>query len=155
MYKCNKFIALVAICVSGMGVRTAQAQRVVYRSGVGIGYASMDRNGSPVITMNRGMCRRNPNLCEFFTAHELGHHRLGHFHRNMSVRQAESEADRYAARHSSAQAVAAAQRFFAGGRGGSRMHGSSQQRYARVSAAQTGRAIGLNRRQRIFYSVGW
>ena len=97
MYKYKGFIVLVAICVSGVESRTAEAQRVIYRSGVGIGYASMDRNGNPMITMSRGMCRRNPDLCEFFKAHELGHHQLGHFHRNISVQQAELEADRYAA----------------------------------------------------------
>jgi len=154
MSKCKWFVVLVAICVSGVWGQTAQAQRVFYRSGIGIGYASVDRNGSPVITMSRGMCRRNPDLCEFFTAHELGHHQLGHFHRNISVQQAEVEADRYAARHSSTQAVAAAQRFFASGRGGSRVHGSSRQRYARVNAAQTGQPINLNSKQQGLYSVG-
>ena len=138
MFECKGLVMLVAICVCGMEAQTAEAQRVFYRSGIGIGYASMDRSGNPKITMSRGMCRRNPDLCEFFTAHEIGHHQLGHFHRNISVQQAESEADRYAARNSSAQAVAAAQRFFAGGRGGSRRHGSSRQRYARVSEARTG-----------------
>ena len=137
MYKYKGFIVLVAICVSGVESRTAEAQRVIYRSGVGIGYASMDRNGNPMITMSRGMCRRNPDLCEFFKAHELGHHQLGHFHRNISVQQAELEADRYAAGHSSADAIAAAKRFFASGRGGSRRHGSSQQRYVRVNDVQT------------------
>ena len=128
---------LVAICICNMEVQTAEAQQVIYRSGARFGYASMDSNGNPVITMNRGMCRRNPDLCEFITAHELGHHQLGHFHRNINVRQAEAEADRYAARHSSAQAVAAAQRFFARGHGGNRKHGSSRQRYVRVSTART------------------
>ena len=129
---------MVAVFVGGFSFQTVEAQRVIYRSGIGIGYASMDRNGNPMITMSRGMCRRNPDLCEFFKAHELGHHQLGHFHRHISVQQAESEADRFAARHSSAQAIAAAQRFFASGRGGSRKHGSSQQRYARVRHAQMG-----------------
>ena len=145
MYK--EFVVLVAVCVGGFGFETAEAQRVVYRSGIGIGHASIDRNGNPTITMSRGMCRRKPDLCEFFKAHELGHHESGHFHRNISVQQAETEADRYAARHSSAEAVAAAQRFFASGRGGSRKHGSSQQRYARVSGAQTVQSVGLNSNQ--------
>ena len=134
----GNFYAIIAICVGGLSCHTAEAQRVVYRSGVGIGYASMDRSGNPVITMNRGMCRRNPDLCEFFKSHELGHHQLGHFHRNISVRQAEAEADRFAAAHSSPPAIAAAQHFFARGRGGSRVHGPSQQRYARISGGQFG-----------------
>ena len=138
MYRYRGVIVLVAICICGVESQKAQAQRIFYRSGVGIGYASVDRNGNPMITMSRRMCHRNPDLCEFFKAHELGHHRLGHFRRDITVQQAESEADRYAARHSSAQAIAAAQRFFASGRGGSRRHGSSQQRYARVSDVQTG-----------------
>ena len=129
----RNFIVLIAIWAGGLGCQTTEAQRIVYRSGTRIGYASMDRNGNPLITMSRRMCRRNPDLCAFFTAHERGHHRLGHFHRRISVRQAEAEADRFAAQHSSPQAVAAAQRFFARGRGGSLVHGSSQQRYARVS----------------------
>ena len=83
----GNFYAIIAICVGGLSCHTAEAQRVVYCSGVGIGYASMDRSGNPVITMNRGMCRRNPDLCEFFKSHELGHHQLGHFHRNISVRK--------------------------------------------------------------------
>ena len=146
MYK--GYIVMVAVCVGGFSFQTAQAQRVIYRSGIGIGYASTDRDGNPLITMSRGMCRRKPDFCEFFKAHELGHHQLGHFHRNISVQQAESEADRYAARHSSAEAVAAAKSFFASGRGGSRVHGTSQQRYARVIEAQTSRSVVSSSDQR-------
>ncbi|MFK7765655.1 MAG: hypothetical protein AB8B55_00330 [Mariniblastus sp.] len=82
---------------------------------------------------------------------------MGHFRRNISTQQAESEADQYAARTSSPQAVQAAQRFFASGGGATRVHGSSQQRYARVSGAAGNMYSGYrasNNRSPARYSSG-
>ena len=102
-----------------------------------IGYAAVDRRGNRLVVMNPSACRRlGPDLCTFFRAHEMAHHQLGHFSRNISVQQKEAEADRYAASVVSPAAQNAAQQFFASGRGGSWRHGSSQQRMARVSAPQ-------------------
>lgn len=113
----------------------AQVIREYQRRFIGdIGYASVDRRGTPIVVMNPAACRRlGPELCSFFKAHERAHHTLGHFNRNISVQQKEAEADRYAASVVSPAARMAAQRFFASGRGGGMRHGSSQQRLARVS----------------------
>lgn len=129
----------IAVAVTSFGlldVHQAVGQvRVYQRPFLGdIGYANIDRQGNPYVVINPRMCRRmGPELCGFFRNHELAHHRLRHFHRNISVQQAEAEADRWAAMNSSPGAVRAAQRYFARGRGGSRQHGTSWQRYYRVA----------------------
>lgn len=118
----------------------SEAQRVVYRSGLpDLGLATFDRSGNPVIMMNANLCRSRPDLCEFVRAHELAHHRLGHLKRNMSVRQAEFEADRWAAKHSSPKAIRAAKQFFGSGYGGTVQNGTSQQRLATISRASASR----------------
>ena len=129
-----------AFCFVFLVSKPSSAQRVVYRSGLSdFGLATHDRSGNPVIVMNANLCRTRPDLCEFVRAHEVAHHRLGHLQRNMSVRQAEVEADRWAATHSSARAVRAAQQFFGSGNGGTIRNGSSQQRLAVVSQASAKR----------------
>lgn len=117
----------------------AQQIREYQRRFIGdIGYAAVNRQGTPIVVMNPSACRRlGPELCSFFKAHERAHHTLGHFNRNISVQQKEAEADRYAASVVSPTIRAAAQNYFASGRGSSRQHGSSQQRLARVSNSQT------------------
>ena len=131
---------LISICMptweksaNGQGIQTYQ------RRFIGdIGYAEVDRRGNPVVVMNPAACRRlGPELCSFFRAHEMAHHQLGHFNRNISVQQKEAEADRYAASMVSTAARSAAQQFFASGRGGGSQHGSSRQRLARVSGNQS------------------
>ena len=129
-----------ALCFVLLVCQASEAQRVVYRSGLpDFGLATFDRSGKPVIMMNASLCRTRPDLCEFVRAHEVAHHRLGHLQRNMSVRQAEYEADRWAATHSSPRAVRAAQQFFGSGYGGTIRNGSSQQRLAVVSQASAKR----------------
>ena len=107
-----------------------------------IGYAEVDRQGNAGRNKPSGMPSTWPRLVSFFKAHEMAHHQLGHFDRNISVQQKEAEADRYAAGVVSPAARSAAQQFFASGRGGSSRHGTSQQRLARVSVSS--KASGLN-----------
>lgn len=100
----------------------------------GIARVTTGRNGQPVIYFNPATCRRlGPDVCAFFRAHEHAHIRLNHLNRPISKRQAEAEADFYAARTASPAAVAAARQWFQAGHGGSRMHGRSWQRANRLS----------------------
>ena len=127
---------LASICLPNWeNSATAQGIQTYERRFIGdIGYAEVDRQGNAVVVMNPAACRRlGPNLCNFFKAHEMAHHQLGHFDRNITVQQKEAEADLYAASVVSPASRSAAQQFFASGRGGSSRHGSSQQRLARVS----------------------
>ena len=131
---------LTVICVpTWESSANAQGIQTYERRFIGdIGYAEVDRQGNRVVVMNPAACRRlGPELCSFFRAHEMAHHQLGHFDRNISVRQKEAEADQYAASMVSPAARQAAQQFFASGRGGGMRHGSSRQRAARVSGTQS------------------
>lgn len=99
-----------------------------------VGYANVDRFGNRFIVMNPLICRRlGKDLCSFFRAHEIAHHKLRHFSRRIPVQQKEAEADRYAASVVSPSARGAAQRFFASGHGASPQHGTSAARLTRVS----------------------
>ena len=103
---------------------------------------TLDSSGKSQIAFNPAICRKlGPDLCEYFRAHEYGHVNLRHLERGVPTRQAEHEADIWAARNASPSAVAAAKRYFEQGNGGSRYHGTSQQRAQRISAAQTGRRV--------------
>ena len=63
-----------------------------------IGYAEVDRRGNKIVVINPAVCQRlGPDLCSFFRAHEMAHHQLKHFDRNIPVQQKEAEADRHAA----------------------------------------------------------
>ena len=134
---------LTSICVpTWENSASAQGIQTYERRFIGdIGYAEVDRQGNAVVVMNPAACRRlGPDLCSFFKAHEMAHHQLGHFSRNISVQQKEAEADQYAASVVSPAARSAAQQYFASGQGGGSRHGTSQQRLARVSGSkQTGR----------------
>ena len=128
-------IAIGAMLFAGDATQAqiVEYQRPMFRQ---IGWAGIDNAGRRYVAINPRRCRRmGPELCNFFRNHEYAHHQLGHFHRNISVQQAEAEADRWAAMRSSPASVQAAQRFFARGLGGSRLHGTSQQRLYRISAA--------------------
>ena len=135
----NQIVIVGMALLLGMSLcQSASGQIREYRRPLfgDIGYAQLDRRGNPVVVINPRMCRRlGPELCNFFRNHEYAHHQLGHFHRNISVQQAEAEADRWAAMRSSPASVLAAQRYFASGRGATRMHGSSQQRLMRVGGS--------------------
>ena len=140
MFRVISVVACAFICLN-QSIGTAEGQiRFVDRSFMGdLGHASLDRQGNPIVAMNPRLCARlGPELCSFFRTHEIGHHQLRHFYRNISTQQAEAEADRYAAMHSSPQAVQAARRYFAAGGGATRVHGSSIDRLARVSGKNIG-----------------
>ena len=127
------FVAILWPLIAGLTTPILAQVREVPRAGLGgIARVSQDRFGGHTIEYNPATCRRLGPACEFFRNHEYGHIRLDHLNRNISVRQAEYEADRYAAAISSPQAVAAAQQLFQQGRFGSFRHGTPNQRAARL-----------------------
>ena len=137
----SSVIVFGVLLVRAVSCPSASAQQVIYyRSLPDIGQATFDHNGNPVVRMNASICRQRPDLCEFVRAHEIAHHRRGHLHGNVNVRQAEVEADRWAAMHASPRAVRAAAQFFGSGYGGTRQNGTSRQRLATVNQAVAQRA---------------
>ena len=101
----------------------------------GVAHVSLDRSGKSQITFNPRRCRElGPELCEFFRTHEYGHVNLRHLERGVPASQAEAEADRWAAQNASPSAVQAARNYFMSGKGGSRIHGSPQERARRMSS---------------------
>lgn len=99
-----------------------------------VGAATIDRAGNGYVEINPFRCRQlGPALCEFFRQHEYAHLNLNHFDRQISTRRAEAEADCYAAKAVPQSIANAAINYFKSGFGGSRVHGSSQQRAARVA----------------------
>jgi len=89
---------------------------------------------APVIIYNPILCRQaGKALCEFYRHHEYGHIELKHYQRHdLSLREKESEADRWAAMHAPLPVVLAAYRFFLSGGGATPIHGNSQERAARL-----------------------
>ncbi len=111
-----------------------QVPEIPHRFMGGIAQVTTGRNGKPVIYFNPATCRRlGPDVCAFFRAHEHAHIRLNHLNRPIAKRQAEAEADFYAAQTASPAAVSAARQWFQAGNGGSRIHGRSWQRADRLS----------------------
>ena len=105
------------------------------------------RRGELTVEYNPRTCARlGTDLCSFFRAHEYGHIALGHLERGTPVRQAEYEADVWAARNSSPSARSAAIRYFRSGKGASIVHGSGQARANRVANAGTAREVRVTRR---------
>ena len=101
----------------------------------GVAKVTLDRNGNSQIAFNPQICRQlGPDLCEFFRTHEYGHVNLRHLERGVAAPQAEAEADIWAARNASPSAVRAAKEFFLSGKGGSRVHGTPQERARRMDA---------------------
>ena len=101
----------------------------------GVAHVSLDRSGKSQITFNPRRCKElGPDLCEFFRTHEYGHVNLRHLERGVPARQAEAEADVWAAKNASPSAVQAAKNFFLSGQGGSRVHGTPQERARRMNA---------------------
>ena len=105
--------------------------------------ASYDNYG-PVIYFNPELARQlGPWLTEFFRAHELGHHKLGHLQRERFaatpfnrawLRQSyEREADCYAAQHISPYAVMAAIEYFVATQGPTRPDWQHPTGYERVA----------------------
>lgn len=104
----------------------------------GVAKVTLDQNGKSKISFNPQRCRElGPELCEFFRTHEYGHVNLRHLERGVDAPQAEAEADLWAARHASPTAVRAAKAFFLSGQGGSRVHGTPQERARRMDAGQS------------------
>ena len=92
--------------------------------------------GEHVIYYNPILCREaGPALCEFYRYHEYAHIELRHHERNeLSAREKEREADRWAAQHAPFTSVMAAYRFFSAGGGGTPLHGASSSRAERMLA---------------------
>ncbi len=128
-------VVLTALgCQFQLEIAHSQVPEIPRRGLPGIARVTHDRSGRPVIYYNPAARRRmGPDVAEFFRAHELAHLRLNHFNRNISVQQAEAEADALAGRTISPGASAAAQRWFLSGRGGSRQHGTPRQRANRLA----------------------
>ena len=104
----------------------------------GVAKVTLDRNGNSQIAFNPQRCRQlGPDLCEFFRTHEYGHVNLRHLERGVAAPQAEAEADIWAARNASPSAVRAAKEFFLSGKGGSRVHGTPQERARRMDAGRS------------------
>ena len=103
------------------------------------GIASVEFKGEDIqVSYNPRVCARlGPDLCSFFRAHEYGHIALKHLEKGTPVRQAEHEADVWAARNSTAAARAAAIKYFRSGGGSSVRHGSGATRAKRVESADT------------------
>ena len=138
-YRCAQFFAVATIVGTVFGSDTTaqvnQRSSILLRD---VAKVTLDASGRSQITYNPNICRRlGPELCEYFHAHEMGHVNLRHLERGVPTRQAEAEADRYAAAHASPAAVAAARTFFANGNGASSVHGTGQQRAARLSQPLT------------------
>jgi len=137
-------VLMAAVIVSSLIISSDVSGQVQERSRLllpDIAKVTLDASGQSQIAFNPAICRRlGPDLCEYFRAHEYGHVNLRHLERGVPVRQAEHEADVWAARNASPSAVAAAHRYFSQGNGGSRIHGSSQVRAGRIAAVQAGRS---------------
>lgn len=131
------FALINILAMSSLGECRAQVPQVPRYFMGGIARATTDRSGRPVVYYNPIAMRRiGPQVSEFFLAHEHAHHQLNHLRRPISVRQAEAEADRLAARIASPTAVSAARQWFLRGNGGSRQHGSAYQRASRIGGVQ-------------------
>lgn len=141
MMRALSAMAILSTVISGVmtfHANEVNAQRVREVAVPGMrGIASVGYRGNDLtVEYNPRVCARlGPDLCSFFRAHEYGHIALRHLERGTPVRQAEREADLWAARNSSPAARAAAVQFFNSGRGGSFMHGSGRERANRVASS--------------------
>lgn len=139
----NLAVSMVMLGTGSLAVSDAcaQVQEIPVRGMRGIASVGYRGNALTIEYNPRTCARLGPELCSFFRAHEYGHVALNHLGRGTPVRQAEYEADVWAARNSSPAARAAAVRYFQSGRGASWKHGSGNSRAARVaSASASGRA---------------
>lgn len=89
---------------------------------------------APIILYNPFLCKQaGRELCLFYRYHEYGHIALRHYERDdISRKEKESEADRWAARHAPRHVVMAAYRFFSAGGGATPLHGDGATRAARL-----------------------
>ncbi len=127
-------LALMASPVSQIHAQVIQ--EIPVRGLLGVAAVRYNRAGEQTIQYNPRSCARlGPDLCQFIRAHEYGHVVLNHLGRGTPRRQAEYEADVWAARNVTPQSRAAAINFFDSGRGGSFAHGTSWARSSRVVSA--------------------
>ena len=127
------FGVLLGGCWLGIHPADAQVREIPRPMMRGVAKTVM-RGGTPVIYYNpNAISRMGPAAGQFVRAHEYGHIRLGHLQSNIPRRRMEAEADLYAARVSSPQAVRAAQRWFLAGNGGGWAHGTPWVRAQRLS----------------------
>jgi len=111
---------------------------------------TLDSSGQSQIDFNPAICRRlGPDLCEYFRAHEYGHVNLRHLERGVPTRQAEREADLWAAQNASPSAVEAARKYFERGRGGSFNHGSARERAQRLKEVQASQQAATSVQKRV------
>lgn len=98
-------------------------------------------NGQVVIVFNPIACQQiGPLVCNFFRAHEYGHVTLGHVVRPRHPRQAEFEADCWAAQNAPLPEVQAAYtHFLSNGFMGGWTHGTGLERAQRLVACSQGR----------------
>jgi len=151
----TKPICLIAIAaVSVLTVNSSEASGQVQERArwllPDVAKVTLDSSGQSQIDFNPAICRRlGPELCEYFRAHEYGHVNLRHLERGVPTRQAEREADLWAARNASPSAVEAARKYFSKGRGGSLQHGSARERAQRLSEFQTTQQPATTVQQRV------
>lgn len=99
----------------------------------------------PVIYYNPIYCMQlGYQVCNFYRAHEYGHIALGHALSGNFPQVNEFQADCWAAQNADPSFTLAAFRYFASGGGSTPIHGTGQQRAARVRACaiQAGRWTG-------------
>lgn len=142
--------AVVTVCSGNFNEAAGQVQERANWLLPDVAKVTLDSSGQSKIDFNPAMCRRlGPDLCEYFRAHEYGHVNLRHLERGVPTRQAEREADIWAATNASASAVEAARQYFSKGRGGSRFHGSAQERAQRLKTVQTGQNSPVSVQKRV------
>lgn len=99
-----------------------------------IAMVTVDNWGNPVIVYNPILCQQaGPSLCEFYRWHEYGHIMMGHTIIPKWPQAKEFEADCWAAKNAPLHTIQAAYQWFRMGGGSTPIHGSGQQRAARIS----------------------
>jgi len=107
-------VAVVAVFSGNFNVVFGQVQERSRWLLPDVAKVTLDASGRSQIDFNPAICRRlGPELCEYFRAHEYGHVNLRHLERGTPTRQAEREADIWAATNASPSAVEAARKYFA------------------------------------------
>lgn len=138
-----KTSGLISLLLGGLfTLHTAQATRPIEEfadpSLPDIAAVNYVPGQAPFILYNPFLCKQaGPELCQFYRYHEYGHIALRHYERSdISVKEKESEADRWAARHAPRHVVMAAWRFFSAGGGSTPVHGNGATRAARLLNAR-------------------
>ena len=142
--------AVVTICSSNFYEVSGQVQERSRWLLPDVAKVTLDSSGQSQIDFNPTICRRlGPDLCEYFRAHEYGHVNLRHLERGVPTRQAEREADLWAAQNASPSAVEAARKYFERGRGGSFNHGSARVRAQRLKDVQASQQAATSLQKRV------